>query len=60
MIIWTFFQTSEDISRYKECYLPNALRPRSFSSIRTVLDAGNALCLNGLMSGQTNGLQTQT
>ena len=31
MIIWTFFQTSEDIYRYKKCYLPNALRPTSFS-----------------------------
>ena len=31
MIIWTFFQTSEDIYRYEKCYLPNALRPTSFS-----------------------------
>ena len=31
MIIWTFFQTSEDIYRNKKCYLPNALRPTSFS-----------------------------
>ena len=29
MIIWTFFQTY--IYRYKKCYLPNALRPTSFS-----------------------------
>ena len=31
MIILTYFQTSEDISRYKKCYLPTALRPTSFS-----------------------------
>ena len=31
MIKWTFFQTSEDIYRYQKCYLPNALRPTSFS-----------------------------
>ena len=31
MIIWTFFQISEDIYRYKKCYLPNALRPTSVS-----------------------------
>ena len=31
MIIWTFFQTSEDINRYKKCYFFNALRPTSFS-----------------------------
>ena len=31
IIIWTFFQTSDDISIYKKCYLLNALRPRSFS-----------------------------
>ena len=31
MILWAFFQTSDDISRYKKFYLPNALRPTSFS-----------------------------
>ena len=31
MIKWRFFQTSDDISRYKNCYLTNALRPTSFS-----------------------------
>ena len=31
MIIWTFFQTYDDKSIYKKCYLPNAVRPRSFS-----------------------------
>ena len=38
MIIWTFFQTSKNISIYKY-YLPNALRPRSFSylDLRCVL-----------------------
>ena len=31
MIIWTFFHTADVISRHKKCYLPNALRPVSFS-----------------------------
>ena len=45
MIIWTFFQTSEDISRYKKCYLPNALRPTRFS----YLDSYCALLKKHLM-----------
>ena len=32
------FQTSVDISRYKECYFPNALRPRSFSYLDLYCD----------------------
>ena len=35
MILWTFFQTSEDIYRYKKFYLPNALRPTSFSYLNS-------------------------
>lgn len=31
MIIWSFFQTSDNISRYKKSYLPNALCPVSFT-----------------------------
>ena len=38
MIIWTFFQTSEDIYIYKECHLPNALRPTSFSYLDLYCD----------------------
>ena len=48
MIIWTFLQTSEDISRYKKCYLPNALRPTSFS----YLDSYCVLNKNLLMINQ--------
>ena len=35
--IWTFFQTSDDISKWKKCCLPNALRPRSFFLSRFVM-----------------------
>ena len=48
MIIWTIFQTSEDISMYKKCYLPFA--PQVFPiSIRTVrVDIRNRAILKEL------------
>ena len=51
MIIWTFFQTSEDISRYKQFYLPNALGPTSFSYLDSYCAAAwkRATSFNGML-----------
>ena len=46
MIIWTFFQTAEDISRYKKLYLPNVLRPTSFSYLDSYCEVHLAIHLN--------------